>query len=74
MDEAQLDLLEAVVHEYSEGRLSVHAAAQRILELGFTESFAIGADSQETFDSPAFRPFHDLLDEVLRLQDLRRPA
>lgn len=72
--DAQLDQLEAIVTQYSAGALGVDEAALQIFEIGFTDGWGIGADSQETFESPEFQPYCDLLDAVLRLQDLRGPA
>jgi hypothetical protein len=72
--EAQLDRLEAIVIQFTAGALTVHEAAEQIISIGFTDGFAIGADSPEAFESAEFQPFHDLLNEVLRLQDHRRPA
>jgi len=62
--------LEVIVSEYSAGRVTVDEAAWQIFNIGFTDGFAIGADSAETFESPEFQPYRDLLDAVLRLQDL----
>jgi hypothetical protein len=72
--DAQLDQLEAIVTQYGSGELSVDEAARQIFEIGFTDGFGVGADSEETFESPEFQPFRDLLDAVLRRQDLHRPA
>ncbi len=67
-----LDEFEAIVTEYSAGGLTVDEAARQIFDIGFTDGFSIGADSVETFESPEFQPYRDLLDAVLRLQDLHR--
>jgi len=65
-----LDEFEAIVSEYSAARMTVDEAARQIFNIGFTDGFAIGADSAETFESAEFQPYRDLLDAVLRLQDL----
>jgi hypothetical protein len=70
--EAQLDKLEAIGLQFMAGDLTIDEAAEQIVGIGFTDSFAIGADSADMLQSAEFKPYRDLLDAVLRLQGRRR--
>lgn len=72
--EPDLDALEAIVTRFIAGSLAVDGAAKQIVAIGFSENFTIGAESLEALESPDFQPFRTLLDAVLRLQNLQRPA